>query len=110
MLTRLILLVALLTSCQQGLIPCPVVESIPYKERAAQNPKLAMSKSKEEPEPRDNNWKKPRDKFTQNVSVEEWDCPRPGKKKYMPRSVKQNIRKNWKKINTPDSVHTARNK
>jgi hypothetical protein len=34
-----------------------------------------------------------------NISVEEWDCPRPGSKKYMPKSVKDNIKKNLHKIN-----------
>jgi hypothetical protein len=38
-------------------------------------------------------------KVVSNVSVEEWDCPQPGKRKYMPRQVKANIRKNFEKIN-----------
>jgi hypothetical protein len=42
----------------------------------------------------------------QSVSVEEWDCPRPGQKKYMPKSVKENIRKNLKKV-TKDSGNKA---
>jgi hypothetical protein len=50
-----------------------------------------------------------------HVSVEEWDCPQPGKKKYMPKQVKQNIRKNMKRIssdkqNEADSVQTKSNK
>jgi hypothetical protein len=36
--------------------------------------------------------------YIQNVSVEEWDCPKPGTKRYMPKSVKDNIRKNWRKF------------
>jgi hypothetical protein len=36
----------------------------------------------------------------QNISVEEWDCPRPEAKKYMPKSIKENIRKNLKKMNS----------
>jgi hypothetical protein len=32
------------------------------------------------------------------VDVEELDCPKPGSKKTMPRAVKENIRKNKKKI------------
>jgi hypothetical protein len=35
-----------------------------------------------------------------NISVEEWDCPKPGSKKYMPKTVKENIKKNFKKINS----------
>lgn len=36
--------------------------------------------------------------FIQNVSVEEWDCPKPGSKHYMPKSIKENIKRNKKKI------------
>ena len=32
------------------------------------------------------------------ISVEEWDCPRPGTSK-MPKHVQENIRKNRKRIN-----------
>jgi len=44
-----------------------------------------------------------------NISVEEWDCPRPGAKKYMPKNVRENIRRNMQKIkssekNAADSV------
>jgi hypothetical protein len=51
-------------------------------------------------------------RYTQNVSVEEWDCPQPGGKKYLPRRVKENIRRNTLKIrddlrkNSPDSIST----
>jgi hypothetical protein len=45
-----------------------------------------------------------------NISVEEWDCPKPGAKKYMPKTVKDNIKRNFKKINSTnvssDSVNT----
>jgi len=38
-------------------------------------------------------------KYTmQHVDVEEMDCPKPGEKKTMPRAVKENIRKNRKKV------------
>jgi hypothetical protein len=40
-------------------------------------------------------------KVVSHVSVEEWDCPRPGKTKYMPRAVRNNIRKNMRKIQSP---------
>jgi len=44
------------------------------------------------------------------VDVEELDCPKPEEKKTMPRAVKENIRKNRKKVryyyeeNAPDSL------
>lgn len=38
-------------------------------------------------------------KYTiQHIDVEEMDCPKPGEKKIMPRAVRENIRKNRKKI------------
>jgi hypothetical protein len=37
-------------------------------------------------------------RYINNVSVEEWDCPRPGAKHYLPKSVKANIKKNRKKF------------
>jgi hypothetical protein len=32
------------------------------------------------------------------VDVEDLDCPRPGEKKVMPRAIRENIRKNRKKV------------
>jgi hypothetical protein len=53
-------------------------------------------------------------KVIRNVSVEEWDCPKPGTRKYMPKKVKENIKRNIKKIksdhkdeNRADSVRVA---
>ncbi len=37
-------------------------------------------------------------RFIKNVSVTEWDCPRLGRKHYLPKAVKENIRKNMDKI------------
>lgn len=34
----------------------------------------------------------------QHVDVEDLDCPRPGEKKVMPRAIRENIRKNRKKV------------
>lgn len=44
--------------------------------------------------------------FVDHVSVEEWDCPKPGAKKYMPKAVKENIRKNFRKMNSGPGVST----
>jgi len=105
MLSRIILVVIILTSCSRGLIPCPEVEVVRFKEKAAYRQKpVMMAKAKEEPEEKTTR-KKPKDKFVQNVTIEEWDCPKPGKKRYMPKSVKQNIRKNERKIHAVDSLH-----
>jgi hypothetical protein len=32
----------------------------------------------------------------EKIDVEEWDCPKPGGKKNMPKALKENIRKNKK--------------
>jgi hypothetical protein len=76
-----------------------------FKERSAYRQKpMMMAKAKEEPEDKTTTWKKPKDKFVQNVTIEEWDCPRPGKKRYLPRSVKYNIRKNERRIHEVDTL------
>jgi hypothetical protein len=99
---RLITIVLIIcTSCQSGIIPCPKVKTAKLHKsfkppassltaRAGQ-PSEAEARKMKEVKPNDGH-------FIQNVSVEEWDCPKPGKKRYMPKSVKENIRKNKKKI------------
>ena len=105
MLPRLFLLIILFTSCQRGLIPCPGVEPIKYKARYIHKPRPALlANAKEEPNEKIT-WKKPKEKFVEDVTIEEWDCPKPGKKKYMPKAVKQNIRKNERLVNALDSIH-----
>jgi len=43
-------------------------------------------------------------KEVKNVSIEEWDCPRPGSRRYMPKNIKKNIKKNFQRVNDgPDS-------
>ncbi|HTF16423.1 MAG TPA: hypothetical protein VK658_00050 [Chryseolinea sp.] len=65
-----------------------------------------------ESEPGSQNTRPGSEHYIKNVSMEEWDCPRPGSKKYMPKSVKDNIRKNKKKFerdlrqNQADSLST----
>jgi hypothetical protein len=56
------------------------------------------AKATPEPEVRELNNRPEDARYVQNVSMEEWDCPKPGSKRYMPKSVKDNIRKNWRKI------------
>jgi hypothetical protein len=119
MFRRLILLVLFLaTACQSGIIPCPRVKTVKAKKtvihkhfhestaslsanasedaRAASTSKTHHSK----------NSKNSDIKVVGNVTVEEWDCPRPGRRKYMPKTVKENIRKNLKKIKADDKNET----
>jgi hypothetical protein len=48
----------------------------------------------------------------EHVDVEEWDCPKPGAKRAMPKEIKDNIRKNRKAYeeyykHRADSIHSA---
>jgi len=99
---RLIAIVIIICSaCQGGRIPCPKVKTVKlhksfrpsassYSAKASQQAEVENEKTKEV---------KTNDvRFIQNISVEEWDCPKPGTKHYMPKSVKENIKRNKKKI------------
>lgn len=103
MLIRWIVIVLIIcTSCQSGLIPCPTVRADKVKrstgKRAYFAPKMVTASVKEtKPEP----VKRTRPISTtrpalEKVDVEEWDCPKPGTKKAMPKALKDNIRKNKK--------------
>ncbi|MGC3943176.1 MAG: hypothetical protein QM762_01340 [Chryseolinea sp.] len=59
---------------------------------------LSARADKIEEEPANQNSRPDSERYIKNVSMEEWDCPRPGAKKYMPKSVKDNIKKNKKKF------------
>jgi hypothetical protein len=122
MKVRLILLVLLLsTACQSGLIPCPRVKTAKIKRNYVNKPMrqyIASLSANAETEDASKNIHYKSSKGTdnlpvKNITVEEWDCPRPGAKKYMPRTVKDNIKRNFKKINSDskvssDSVNTVR--
>lgn len=50
----------------------------------------------------------------EHIDVEEWDCPKPGAKKNLPKALKDNIRKNrkayetyYKNRNTRDSLSSG---
>ena len=110
MRTRLIAILLLLTACGPGLIPCPVVELPTYKQASAKRkPTSALVvKSEEEPKSPYAKTSKTNDRYVSNVTLEEWDCPRPGDKKYMPKKIKQNIRKNWQKIQSTSTDSLGR--
>ena len=113
MLTRLfVLFLALCTGCRSGIIPCPEVKGLRLK-KSQVNKRIRMPDrhiGRQEPEPVitvSSDAKTPQAtsknkyryvKYTmQHIDVEEMDCPKPGEKK-MPRAVKENIRKNRKKV------------
>lgn len=101
---RLIAIILIIcTSCQSGIIPCPKVKTAKLHKSFKPSASSLTARASQESEAETRKVKeiKPSEgHFIQNVSVEEWDCPKPGKKRYMPKSVKENIRKNKKKIET----------
>ena len=105
----LIGLLVLCSACQAGLIPCPRVKTV--KLHKNYRPPSARAEQPES-EPGNQNMRPGSEHYIKNVSMEEWDCPRPGAKKYLPKTVKDNIRKNKKKFeqdlrqNPSDSLST----
>jgi hypothetical protein len=103
---RLLLPVLLLCfACQSGKIPCPHIKAPKAKRTTISKRNLqyasARREQQQEEETRNHatSGRNTDPRFIKHVSVEEWDCPHPGEKKYMPRSVKDNIRRNMKRIN-----------
>jgi len=105
-LRLLIVLLICCAGCRSGIIPCPDPEIAKLKKSSA----LKRMRARQPVEPVStvaSNAETPSKKSTryryvpyeiQRVDVEEMDCPRPGEKKTMPKAVRNNIRKNKKKI------------
>jgi hypothetical protein len=117
MLIRIMVLVLLFcVGCRSGIIPCPEVKGLKLRKsqvnkkfrfperniarEQAEEPVITVSSDAKTPQQTTRNSNKYREvKYTiQHVDVEELDCPKPGEKKTMPRAVKENIRKNKKKV------------
>lgn len=96
----LIGLIVVCTACQTGLIPCPRVKTARLHKtyKPPSSSLLTARANQPEPETGTQNTRPDSEHYIKNVSMEEWDCPRPGSKKYMPKSVKDNIKKNKKKF------------
>lgn len=104
-----ILLIAIGTACQSGLIPCPKIKADKtrrsssfakkirpsYKSTTASAKEISPSTSPRTV--RTTNWRTPETRpALEHVDVEEWDCPKPGSKRSIPKALKENIRKNKK--------------
>ena len=114
LIRAMVLFLILCTGCKSGIIPCPEVKGLKLKKshvnkrarpertppREEAEPIITVSSDAKTPQPGSKNSNKYRYvKYTiQHVDVEEMDCPKPGGKKVMPRAVKDNIRKNRKKV------------
>ena len=97
---RFIAIVILIcTACQSGKIPCPKIKTAKLQKNYRPPASAYTAKATSAETESERKEGKPNDiHFIQNVSVEEWDCPKPGSKHYMPKSVKENIKRNKKKI------------
>lgn len=94
--TIIVLITITLMSCQSGRIPCPEAKYARLKKSTGRSALVYTAKAEQSD---DNSYGKPKTtRAVSNVTVEEWDCPRPGEKKYLPKSIRENIRKNYKKI------------
>lgn len=121
MVTRgcfIIVLALIVSSCQNGLIPCPTAKAPKYKKSTARqayySPRLASAKPAV---PQKRYTRPPDEKIPplQHVDVEEWDCPKPGSKRPLPKAVRDNIKRNKKAYDQfyrnrtyPDSTNIGR--
>jgi hypothetical protein len=128
MLTRfLVILFIILTGCQTGKIPCPDFKADRVKrssisKRQWYSDRNTTASAREVQTPEEAKPVKPVINYQrgsevkpalENINVEEWDCPKPGMKKNLPKALKDNIRKNKKAYESyykhkVDSVQSAR--
>ncbi len=120
MITRLLILLLIMGACRSGEIACPEKKSVRLKKRPSNYMKSysrSLSASMNERPNIHSRGEIPGQKHVKTISsIEEWDCPKPGTRAGIPKSVKENIRRNRKKFNSyykkrsdTDSLHTAAN-
>jgi len=104
-----IILLVLFTACQTGRIPCPKVKADKVKRSvvkrnmryAERNVTASIEVDENTNTPRTNLIRIPGTRPPlEHIDVEEWDCPKPGSKRGVPKAVKDNIRKNRKAYET----------
>jgi hypothetical protein len=98
MLIRFIIVLILFSACRSGEIICPEVKSVKLRKKPGHyirtsDKEVTASVSERRPVKMQSSTRK----VKTISSIEEWDCPRPGAK-VIPRSVKDNIKKNRKKF------------
>jgi hypothetical protein len=95
----IVIVILICTACHGGLIPCPKPKTAKLQKSFKPSPSLLTAKANQpETEAQKKDVKLNDVRYIQNVSMEEWDCPKPGSKHYMPKSIKENIKRNKKKI------------
>ncbi len=98
---RIVLCVLFFTACQTGRIPCPKPDarkSVKAPKRYKYVREVSQIRSDETPDEQPMANKSRGSKFVGNVSIEEWDCPEPGKKKYLPKKIRNNIQRNYYRV------------
>jgi hypothetical protein len=120
MVFRILILAILFTACRSGEIACPDPVTVKLRKRPANyglktSQKNLTASSKEVAKEKPFKYPEPRN-VKSAASIEEWDCPKPGSKT-LPKSVKENIRKNRKKFDAyyktkvlPDSIAAGTNR
>jgi hypothetical protein len=113
------ILALIFTACQTGRIPCPKVKADKLKRSVVKRNLKYIERNTTASIPADEVTPKSRlirtpEKVAplEHVNVEEWECPKPGAKRTVPKAVKDNIRKNKKAYesyykNRPDSVQIS---
>jgi hypothetical protein len=117
MVFRILLLALLFTACRTGEIACPDPVTAKLRKRPGNyglktSQKNLTASAKETPREK---FKYPEPKNVKSAAtIEEWDCPKPGSKA-VPKSVRENIKKNRKKFDAyyknkavPDSLSAKR--
>jgi hypothetical protein len=114
MVFRILILAFLFSACRSGIIKCPDPVTAKLRKRPANyglktSQKEITASAKEVSKEKTFKFPEPKNAKTADT-IEEWDCPKPGSKT-MPKSVKENIKKNRKKFDayyrskvTPDSI------
>lgn len=94
-------------ACQSGQIPCPKPKKVKLEKSAKRRMAYELT-ARAEPEAAKVSPRTTRTtiKEIQHVDIEEWDCPRPGARKYLPKAIKENIKRNMVRVTT-DSAYVA---
>jgi hypothetical protein len=109
--TRVILVMILFCfACQTGRIPCPKAKKVRLEKSARNRSAYVMTAqaTADVPKAQARTSRAANIKEIQHVDIEEWDCPRPGTRKYMPKAVRDNIRKNMERVTADSSASTSR--
>jgi hypothetical protein len=115
----MLMLALIFTACQTGRIPCPKVKADKIKRSVVKRnfkypERNATASIEADDQERSHRFIRTPEKLPplEHINVEEWDCPKPGSKRTVPKAVKDNIRKNKKAYesyykNRPDSLHIS---